>query len=289
MLRRLAGAASALAIPALLTLAPGACGGSEFRAGAADADGGASSDTGTNVPNDGAAGDGEAGVCNRFALKMNGQPNPQWATVPYYAALDDVGQLTVEAWINPTSNTEEIHIASHHDYNTTSGWVLMLMTGHPEFRYDGAGQHQSATGNLPVSTNQWHHIAGTFDGTKLAVFLDGAQLDTTNVSYANATPTNVPFRIGAAAYAAGFGWKGQIDEVRLSKSVRYSGSYTVPTGPFAADDKTFGLWHLDEGTGQTLADSSGGGHNGFLGTTPNAENMDPAWVYTPCFSELRDR
>jgi hypothetical protein len=70
---------------------------------------------------------------------------------------------------------------------------------------------------------------------------------------------------------------------------RSTGAYTVPAGPFVADGNTIGLWHLDAGTGQTIADSTSGQHNGFLGTSANADATDPAWVYVPCFSDLRAR
>jgi len=47
-------------------------------------------------------------------------------------------------------------------------------------------------------------------------------------------------------------------------------------------DKAFGdaraVWEFDEGTGQTVADSSGNGNNGTLGPTTAVEPNDPTWT-----------
>ena len=53
-------------------------------------------------------------------------------------------------------------------------------------------------------------------------------------------------------------YNGLVDEMRISKVLRYSGtSYTVPTAPFATDGDTVALYHFDETAGTTATDSSG--------------------------------
>jgi hypothetical protein len=71
---------------------------------------------------------------------------------------------------------------------------------------------------------------------------------------------------------------GLLDEVRLSNIARYTGaSFTPPTAPFGTDANTVGLWHLDEGTGQVVDDSSSNNRDGVLGTTSGSESTDPTW------------
>lgn len=54
---------------------------------------------------------------------------------------------------------------------------------------------------------------------------------------------------------------GTLDEVRISKSVRYTTEFTPP--PRVEPDKdTIALYHFDEGSGDVLKDSSGNGHHG---------------------------
>jgi len=51
------------------------------------------------------------------------------------------------------------------------------------------------------------------------------------------------------------------DEVRISKSARYSENFT-PVRRFENDEHTLGLYHFDDGKGDLLKDSSGNGHHG---------------------------
>jgi hypothetical protein len=68
---------------------------------------------------------------------------------------------------------------------------------------------------------------------------------------------------------------GFIDEVRFSKTVRYSGpTYSLPVIPFVIDSDTLALWHFDESPGSAaFGDSSGDphaltGHNGARSAAP---------------------
>ena len=47
-----------------------------------------------------------------------------------------------------------------------------------------------------------------------------------------------------------------IDELRISRVVRYKGNYDVPTHAFTADTDTIALYHFDEGSDQRYEDSS---------------------------------
>jgi hypothetical protein len=52
-----------------------------------------------------------------------------------------------------------------------------------------------------------------------------------------------------------------MDEVRISKGVRYDKGFT-PAKRFEPDADTLALYHFDEGQGDKLTDSSGNGHHG---------------------------
>ena len=54
---------------------------------------------------------------------------------------------------------------------------------------------------------------------------------------------------------------GSIDEVRISKTDRYTADFT-PRARFEPDKDTLALYHFDEGQGDALTDSSGNGHHG---------------------------
>jgi hypothetical protein len=71
---------------------------------------------------------------------------------------------------------------------------------------------------------------------------------------------------------------GTIDEVRISDVVRYSGDFQPWSAAFSADANTVGLWHFDEGMGQTVADDSASGNDGTLGDSGSVDGADPLWV-----------
>jgi hypothetical protein len=77
---------------------------------------------------------------------------------------------------------------------------------------------------------------------------------------ATSWPQSDPFLvIGAEKHDAGPSYpsfSGWLDELRLSTTRRYTANFAVPAGPFEADGATAALYHLDEGTGTGIADSS---------------------------------
>ena len=72
--------------------------------------------------------------------------------------------------------------------------------------------------------------------------------------------------IGCKANETEF-FRGQIDQLRLSKIARYSDNFTVNSA-LTSDDSTLALYNFDEGEGDVLKDASGNGHHGkIIGAT----------------------
>jgi hypothetical protein len=145
---------------------------------------------------------------------------------------------------------------------------------------DGTGDY-TLVGATGVLDGAWHHVAvqrRRSDG-RMQLFVDGA-LDGEvagalapdgDVSYPDdGVPGNFcggpctnsdPYLVFSAekhdagpSYPSFSGW---LDELRLSRTLRYSGTFTPPSAPFAPDAATAALYHLDEGSGDVVGDSSG--------------------------------
>ena len=58
-------------------------------------------------------------------------------------------------------------------------------------------------------------------------------------------------------------YEGRIDAIRVSSGARYSSSFS-PATMLEADSQTLALWSLEEGTGTSVQDASGNGHNGTI-------------------------
>ncbi len=138
-------------------------------------------------------------------------------------------------------------------------------------RGDGTGD-RTICGSRDVLDSRWHHVAverRRSDG-RMWIYVDGildAEADGPDgdVSYPDdATPAeaNDPFLVfGAEKHDENAGlhpsYDGLLDEIRISTARRYTGGFTRPTNPFAADADTAALYHLDEGVGDVVGDSSG--------------------------------
>lgn len=55
-------------------------------------------------------------------------------------------------------------------------------------------------------------------------------------------------------------------------------NYSAWSGEQNHDTSTIGMWHLNDGSGQTAVDSSAGGNNGTLGATSGSSTDDPTWT-----------
>jgi hypothetical protein len=206
----------------------------------------------------------------------------------------DVGatDFTLEFWMkaNPGDNSSNAVSC-----NTNDGWItgniifdrdiwgpgdygdfgVSLTGGKIAFGVSYGSSGNTICGNIVTTDGQWHHVAVTrrFSDGQLCIFVDGQQ-DTCgpgnvgsnrDISYRDGRSTSFPnsdpfLVIGAEKHDAGPSYpsyRGWIDEVRLSNTLRYTGNFTRPSTPFIPDGFTVALYHFDEGSGNTINDSSG--------------------------------
>jgi hypothetical protein len=136
--------------------------------------------------------------------------------VPDSAALDLTNRFTLEAWVNPTvltgwrtvlmkETTGGLAYAVYANDNVPKPAVYARITG------NGYSDGSSGTAQLPVNT--WTHLAATYDGATLRIFVNGAQVGSQPVSGSLVTSTNV-LSIGGSTVWGEF-FDGWIDEIRV--------------------------------------------------------------------------
>jgi len=124
-----------------------------------------------------------------------------------------------------------------------------------------------------LSRPGWHHIAAVFEQVfdvvgVMSIYTDG-WLDVQQVVGVGHTVNN-----SAEPLVVGEHFRGQIDEVRISATARYTDTFAVPDSPFACDGETMALWHFDESeAASTLHDA--------CGATDNALYRLSSHVYLP--------
>ncbi|MBE0537231.1 MAG: LamG domain-containing protein [Phycisphaerae bacterium] len=143
-------------------------------------------------------------------------PNVTALSDPNFADLQY--EITATAWIkaDPFTDRQWDTILSHGDHSWRLARVRNTNTvGFFCNRPNLATVRAEGTRN--VNDGQWHHVAGTYDGKTIKVYVDGI-LDVSGVGGGPVALETVPIMIGGNADTAGDGyrtWKGAIDDVRV--------------------------------------------------------------------------
>lgn len=185
--------------------------------------------------------------------------------------------FSVEAWIYPTffsKNVYENNIVVKEDNSIDAGFMLRTGDGGKlNFAIgDGSGGWNELTSATAIlSLNQWQHVAGTYDGRQMRIFLDGKQID--SLSYSGSIGVSgVDMTIGDHNnYSRPF--YGHIDEVRVWDSYRtprqISDNYKQEF--CSAQKGLVAYYKFNQGTAggsnsavTTLKDLSGNGNTGTL-------------------------
>ena len=136
-----------------------------------------------------------------------------WVTVPDSASLDLSSALTVSAWVRPASLGGWRTVVFK---ERPGGIVYSLFADQAGGRPAGQvylGGERSALGSAPVPLNQWTHLASTYDGATLRLFVNGVQAGSLAVTGSLQASTGA-LRIGGNSVWPEW-FSGLIDEVRV--------------------------------------------------------------------------
>jgi hypothetical protein len=135
--------------------------------------------------------------------------------------LDNLTAYTIECWIKYTDTVANYHYIIRCE--TTSvfdrTFILYLDTGNLVFGFHDGGVYPKVTiphASHTIDTDQkWHHLAGTWDGTYLRLYIDGVLAGTSADSSAY-TAGELPEEITIGEDSTGDGFDAIIDEVIIS-------------------------------------------------------------------------
>jgi hypothetical protein len=132
----------------------------------------------------------------------------------------------------------------------------------------------SAYGPDQMPLASWVHLAGTYDGTDIKVYVNGTLAGTTNHPGTTSGISELHF----CRFMVGSSFlDGAIDEVRIWNIVRTEQEISATKSVALNGNETglVGYYQFEEGSGQDVLDSSTGGNHGVLGATNLAESDDP--------------
>jgi hypothetical protein len=180
-------------------------------------------------------------------------------------------ELTLEAWVRPEGgDTSDPIIFKETGGNSTyalGAGLFHASTPEGAIAYEPNISHQVES-PTNLTQNVWSHVALTYDGAKLRLYINGALVD--SETSAKAIQTKDPLAIGCS-HSWEEGMTGKIDEVRIYDRALDEGEIdadkatpiqTPPTPPVAA-------YSFDAGEG-TVAEDLSGEHEGTI--------EGPAWT-----------
>jgi CubicO group peptidase (beta-lactamase class C family) len=135
-----------------------------------------------------------------------------YVSIPNAANLNPTNALTIEAWIYRQSK-----VGSYDPIvkkaGLTDGPYALEFSGDTLCFWIFTGGWQGCCGGT-VPTNQWVHVAGTYDGTMLRVFINGVTTGATPAT-GQITPSTNPVNFGRDPSGNGRAFNGRIDEVHI--------------------------------------------------------------------------
>ncbi len=146
------------------------------------------------------------------ALAFNGVDNTVLVNSSF--SLNSTSAMTMQAWVKPSSihatwaailhrepDSFYLHVSSPDGAMRPAGGGVI-----------GAGEYY-VSGPSTVPLNEWTHLATTYDGNTLRLYVNGAEVSSRPIT-GGIQGTTAPLRIGGNTYPGQF-FDGLIDEVRI--------------------------------------------------------------------------
>jgi len=216
-----------------------------------------------------------------------------YVSVPDVASLRLAGSWTASVWINLSSlpgagvglsalartstagdQNYGIYIDNGNSTPATSPSFAII------FGAVGGSLYYAYAPTLAISTGTWYLVTGTWDGTTLTLYVNGASVASSVPAGVPSSATGPGLYIGGDPCCSTDYFPGTIDDARIYNRALsaaevgqlYGGS---SCGPAAPSSNLVGWWKFDDAssgtTPTTAADSSGNGHTG-------TNNGSPTWT-----------
>lgn len=204
--------------------------------------------------------------------------NDTYVRVEDSPSLDITDRITMETWIYKTWNGEDWNIILSKPWNSDSDPWHVYRLGltnagdvpkNALFSLALSGGMAAVGGASVILNNIWTHIAATYDGTQIKIYVNGI-LEGTQPATGAISTNNQPLVIGKNLLNTWNDFFGHIDEVRLWNIARTETEIRDNMHQRLAGGNTglVGYWRLDEGSGISTLDHSANGNNGTLVNGP---------------------
>lgn len=183
--------------------------------------------------------------------------------IPHSDVFNDLTAFTFEAWIKSTDATTRQGIAEKH-VTPSSGWWIDLNNDITAaiVTVDVTGVVSST---VDLASNQWYHVAVTYSGSQLSVFLNGEDVSSGGSITGKIRNNLNDVKIGSLNWTSA-GFNGNIDEIRIWDVARSEDEIRENMFQPLLGNETglIAYYPLDEGSGSDFFDHSANFNDGSL-------------------------
>ncbi|HTA93933.1 MAG TPA: LamG domain-containing protein [Polyangiaceae bacterium] len=227
----------------------------------------------------GAAGEGTA---TDYALQFNGTTDLVY--VPYSTSLDVTTAVTLEAWVYATSAAGGAIGGMWGNGGIADKYLLQLNGGNVIARIVRQEDPSQTTASVTMPLNAWTHVAFTYDGSNILIYLNGVQAAST-AAPGSLPAEPLPFRLGIEDINLGTSTflAGELDEVRVWNVARTAQEIAsnYQASVLAASTGLVAYYHFNEAPSSQIVVDATGANNGTLGLDANVGADDPTRVVRP--------
>jgi hypothetical protein len=205
-----------------------------------------------------------------------GSPNP-WpfpsAANGGYMPLGTFGAqnvFSISMWINPATVQNGVSIILDASHGGGSNWVIQTLNSGSTWTW--------GNGVFTLTPNNWQHLLLTYDNGVRKIFINGIEVQTWNqvMSYSGSPALylgNWP--------EGGRRFNGLIDELYITNDIQYTANFSPLETIQTISPQTFGLWHFDEGSGQSTINLPSANfplNNWYWATRPLSASYTLSWT-----------
>jgi hypothetical protein len=189
-------------------------------------------------------------------------------------------QITLEVWIYVEGVDNFVaRILDHSDNQLDDRYVIGI------YKDDGfplihLNINRNSLYSAPIALNTWIHIAGTYDGQMMRLYLNGEiQGEKVVQTFISLTESNLVIGHGGPNSQYDGAFYGILDEIVIWKIARNQEEILMDAQGFITGEEQdlVAYWKLEPGFEQILEDSAGN-LRAQMGSTSEDEMDDPTWV-----------
>ncbi len=180
-----------------------------------------------------------AGTVGSQALDFDGTDD--YVSVPSSSSLQLTSALTIAGWIKANSwdSGNDVDPIARKGEGNPNSYQFAVVDGRATLYLDGGeADDDGFEGNTPLNAGQWYHVAATWDGLTVRIYVDGVIDNEPSDLRGDPIGTDTrPFYIGGRAGADSL--DGALDDIRIYDHALSHGEIAWLTGRTEPFDKPF--------------------------------------------------